>query len=132
MEEDNVDDDDNADDEKEEKEALTALDHYITFWTTGRDGCYVEYRLKITGLPIHPTSINETKVSVASRGDTLIQRKDMILEIVYRNKVTKGWLEGAIYIDNTLLLLGFYKKAFFVYNETKHFEVNIYIYIYNI
>jgi hypothetical protein len=43
---------------------------------------------------------------------------------VYRNKVTKGWLEGAIYIDGELLLLGFYQKSFFVYNETKRFEVS--------
>ncbi|CAO3623930.1 unnamed protein product [Cunninghamella blakesleeana] len=124
MDEDNVNEsDDGDDDDHKKKERLSALDHFITFWTTGRDGCYVEYRLKITGLPIYPTSIHETKTGVASHGDTLIQRKDMVLEIVYRNKVTKGWLEGAIYIDNTLLLLGFYKKAFFVYNETKHFEM---------
>ncbi|CAO3609505.1 unnamed protein product [Cunninghamella echinulata] len=109
--------------DKKEEEEEESLENYITFWTTGRDGCYVEYRLKFTGLPVYPLSINETKVGIASRGDTIIQRKDMVLEIVYRNKVTKGWLEGAIYIDDTLLLLGFYKKSFFVYNETKHFEM---------
>jgi hypothetical protein len=96
----------------------------ITFWTTGRDGCYNEYRLTIlNSSSVHPSS-GECVLGLDSRGDTVTESADLRLEKVYRNKVTKGWLEGAIYIDGELLLLGFYQKSFFVYNETKRFEVS--------
>ncbi|KAI9265969.1 WD40-repeat-containing domain protein [Sporodiniella umbellata] len=114
---------DHADqDEKDDDE-----DEGITFWTTGRDGCYIQYRLSLTeglsesnlGAPAEET----TQLGVASRGDTIVQSREMILEKIYRNKVTKGTLEGSLLIDGQLLLLGFFRKDFFVYNEKKNFVV---------
>ncbi|KAI8884166.1 WD40 repeat-like protein [Backusella circina FSU 941] len=70
----------------------------FTFWTTGRDGCFNRYRLS----PLE-SSFN--------------------MEKVYTNRVTKGLLEGAVLVDGELLLLGFYRKHFFVYNERKNFNV---------
>ncbi|KAI9018667.1 WD40-repeat-containing domain protein [Phycomyces nitens] len=95
----------------------------ILFWTTGRDGGYIQYRLR--NLLDKETIVNteETQLGIASRGDTITETKDLVLEKVYRNRVTKGWLEGAIYLDGQLLLLGFYRKRFFVYNEQKNFEM---------
>ncbi|KAI8089880.1 WD40-repeat-containing domain protein [Halteromyces radiatus] len=87
----------------------------ITFWTTGRDGCYIEYRLK--------TANARNSSFSPDQQEAISVNQDLILEKVYRNKVTKGWLEGAVYVDDELLLLGFYRKSFFVYNETKHFEM---------
>ncbi|ORZ20442.1 WD40-repeat-containing domain protein [Absidia repens] len=96
--------------------------HVVTFWTTGRDGCYNEYRLTITNPP--PSSPETYVVGLDNHGgDTVTESVDLKLEKVYRNKVTKGSLEGAVYIDENLLLLGFYQKSFFVYNETKHYEM---------
>ncbi|KAG0173417.1 WD repeat-containing protein 6 [Apophysomyces sp. BC1015] len=97
----------------------------ITFWTTGRDGSFIEYRLRNLLKDAEGTTDEniETKLGVASRGDTITETKDLVLEKVYRNKVTKGWLEGAVYVDQELLLLGFYRKRFFVYNESKNFEM---------
>jgi hypothetical protein len=99
-------------------------DNCITFWTTGRDGCYNEYRLTIIGSPALSPSLDDCVLGLDSRGDTVTESNDLKLEKVYRNKVTKGWLEGAIYVDDELLLMGFYQKSFFVYNETKRFEVS--------
>ncbi|KAI8060142.1 WD40-repeat-containing domain protein [Gongronella butleri] len=97
----------------------------ITFWTTGRDGCYAEHRLSmLDGAPhFYPESLADMVTGVASRSESATRCNDLLLETVYRNKVTKGWLEGLVYVDNELLLLGFYRKNFFVYNETKRFEV---------
>ncbi|KAI8141833.1 WD40-repeat-containing domain protein [Fennellomyces sp. T-0311] len=94
----------------------------IVFWTTGRDGCYIQYRLvrNDSGMSIEN---EKTKLGIASQGDTMIETSRWILEKVYRNKVTKGWLEDALWINDELLLLGFYRKRFFVYNETKTFEL---------
>ncbi|KAI7855064.1 WD40-repeat-containing domain protein [Circinella umbellata] len=112
----------------------------VVFWTTGRDGCYVQYRLVRNNNNINIPKNTEKeeeeeeededdeekhvmKSGIASQGDTMIETSGWILEKVYRNKVTKGWLEGALWIDDELLLLGFYRKRFFVYNETKTFEL---------
>ena len=111
--------------------------HEVMFWTTGRDGCYIQYRLvrknnenSNTNIPKATDDDDEEeeeehvmKSGIASQGDTMIETSGWILEKIYRNKVTKGWLEGALWIDDELLLLGFYRKRFFVYNETKTFEV---------
>ncbi|KAI8885675.1 WD40 repeat-like protein [Backusella circina FSU 941] len=95
----------------------------VFFWTTGRDGCYIQYRLhnmmaKDTGF-----HVAETQLGVASRGDTITASQDMILEKLYRNKVTKGTLERALLIDGELLLCGFLRNHFFVHNENKNFCV---------
>jgi WD40 repeat protein len=92
----------------------------IFFWTTGRDGCYIQYRLDILA---QGSECTETQLGVASRGDTITTSQDMVLEKLYRNKVTKGTLERAIMVDGQLLLCGFLRNHFFVYNENKHFCV---------
>ncbi|CAG8477263.1 8023_t:CDS:10 [Paraglomus occultum] len=45
------------------------------------------------------------------------------LEEVYRAKITKGWLEQAVLFENTLFLLGFYRKRFFVFNQSKSYDI---------
>lgn len=110
-------------DEDDEEEEVNGG---ITFWTTGRDGCYIQYRLSLINktLELNNTDSEEvTQLGVASRGDTVVQTRDMILEKIYRNKVTKGTLEGSLLVDGELLLLGFFRKDFFVYNEKKNFVV---------
>ncbi|KAG1376263.1 hypothetical protein G6F61_007744 [Rhizopus arrhizus] len=109
--------------EEEEEES-----NGIIFWTTGRDGCYIQYRLSVVNKSLEGSntgcsSEEETQLGVASRGDTVVQSRDMILEKIYRNKITKGTLEGSLLVDGELLLLGFFRKNFFVYNEKKNFVV---------
>lgn len=106
-----VDDDEVLDDDNDEEG--------IIFWSTGRDGCYVQYRLRI--LSDYAEGAQETHLGIASRGDTVIRSDDMVLEKLYRNKVTKGTLEGSLLLDGQLLLLGFFRKNLFVYNEQKNF-----------
>ncbi|CAG8465699.1 10974_t:CDS:10 [Funneliformis mosseae] len=53
----------------------------------------------------------------------LVSEDGLILEQVYKAKITKGWLEKVIFVDDELMLLGFYRKRFFVYNEDKKFEM---------
>lgn len=101
------------DDDEEEDEG-------IIFWTTGRDGCYIQYRLRISQ-KLEPKSVEETQLGIASQGDTVLAGQDMVLEKLYRNRVTKGTLEGSILLDGQLLLLGFFRKNLFVYNEQKNF-----------
>ncbi|KAI8369417.1 WD40-repeat-containing domain protein [Radiomyces spectabilis] len=95
----------------------------VTFWTTGRDGCYIQYSLRSLLSEGDVPGHTETQLGIASRGDTVTESQDLHLEKVYRNKVTKGWLERVVYLDGELLLLGFYRKRFFVHNETKNFEL---------
>ncbi|KAI7865336.1 WD40-repeat-containing domain protein [Spinellus fusiger] len=96
----------------------------VLFWTTGRDGSYIHYRLrKSSGQEEEIDSEEETQLGIASRGDTTTSTKDWVLEKVYRNRVTKGWLESAVYKDGQLLLMGFYRKRFFIYHEQKNFEM---------
>src|SRR6478735_277104 len=75
--------------EEEEEES-----NGIIFWTTGRDGCYIQYRLSVVNKSLEGSntgcsSEKETQLGVASRGDTVVQSRDMILEKIYRNKITK-------------------------------------------
>ncbi|CAI2164202.1 6485_t:CDS:10 [Funneliformis geosporum] len=62
-------------------------------------------------------------VSKKSSKKELVSEDGLILEKVYRAKITKGWLEKVIFVDDELMLLGFYRKRFFVYNEDKKFEM---------
>lgn len=103
-------------------------DNEIIFWTTGRDGCFVQYRLvkRDQKDTVEEVDNDKTPLGIASQGDNTVTSRDWMLERVYRNRVTKGWLEDAIWVDNELLLLGFYRKRFFVYNESKSYEVRIY------
>lgn len=95
----------------------------VAFWTTGRDGRYIQYRLSPKDAPQEVGVDEGTQLGIASRGDTLVESSHWVLETVYRNRVTKGWLEGLLWVDGELLLLGFYRKRFFIYNETKGFEM---------
>ncbi|KAI9317701.1 WD40-repeat-containing domain protein [Dichotomocladium elegans] len=99
-------------------------DGVINFWTTGRDGAFIQYRLTRRQTPEEDQEKEQgIVIGIASQGDTVVTSRDWVLEKVYRNKVTKGWLEESIWIEDELLLLGFYRKRFFVYNETKNYEM---------
>lgn len=102
----------------------------IVFWTTGRDGCFIEYRLSFEKKKEEKDKRKEDdesahgiQLGIASRGDTVVRSQGWTLEKVYRNRVTKGWIEGVSWINGELLFLGFYRKRFFVYNEPKNYEV---------
>jgi hypothetical protein len=112
-----------TDDEDEVMDDVEEEGDGIIFWTTGRDGCYIQYRLRIlnNGSDQQIDSAETTQLGVASRGDTIVTGQDMILEKLYRNRVTKGTLEGSLLLDGQLLLLGFFRKNLFVYNEQKNF-----------
>ncbi|KAG0212859.1 WD repeat-containing protein 6 [Mortierella sp. NVP41] len=47
----------------------------------------------------------------------------IVLQKIFRSKITRGWLEQVFIMDGELLLLGFFNKKLFVYNESKHFEI---------
>ncbi|KAI9269722.1 hypothetical protein EDC94DRAFT_599738 [Helicostylum pulchrum] len=96
-------------------------DDGIVFWTTGRDGCFIQYRLRIKNNDQCVGPVAETQLGIASQGDTVLTGHDMVLEKIYRNRVTKGTLEASILLDGQLLLLGFFRKNLFVYNEKNNF-----------
>ncbi|KAI7826585.1 hypothetical protein BC939DRAFT_501763 [Gamsiella multidivaricata] len=122
----------------------------ITVYTTGRDGSWAKYRF--LGLPggeavgagsavededddeDHSDNGDQDMASVScgddtqSRGGTVTpddreSKSDIVLQRIFRSKITKGWLEQVFLMDGELLLLGFFNKKLFVYNESKHFEI---------
>ncbi|KAI8644295.1 WD40-repeat-containing domain protein [Parasitella parasitica] len=111
--------DDTQDDEDEMIDKDTSEQgNQLEFWTAGRDGCFVQYRLNILNDRTRP---DQTQLGVANRGDTVFTSNDLVLEKLYRNKITKGTLEGSMLINGQLLLMGFFRKNFFVFNEKKNF-----------
>ncbi|CAG8450542.1 16462_t:CDS:10 [Cetraspora pellucida] len=95
-------------------------DDLLTIYTSGRDGGYVKYRLKC--LPTIGESYNSFEEGCKMM-ENYLHGYDLILEEVYRAKITKGWIEKVMFVDDELILLGFYRKRFFVYNDTKKFEM---------
>lgn len=105
----------------------------LALLTTGRDGCYTEYRL--TNI-IAPATEDESNVDIDADALDVIDDEDpdqeqkqkdnqnhILIEKVYKNRVTKGWAEGALYMDGELYILGFYRKRFFVLNVSRGFEM---------
>ncbi|CAG8525087.1 2486_t:CDS:10, partial [Diversispora eburnea] len=124
----------------------------LIIYTTGRDGCYAKFRLKgITNKYKNDKyDVNTTENYQNSKEDynkflvrsyidedsddkrsyidenkttVIVSNHGLILEEVYRAKITKGWLEKVLFVDDELMLLGFYRKRFFVYNEFKKFQI---------
>ncbi|KAF9930402.1 WD repeat-containing protein 6 [Linnemannia zychae] len=118
----------------------------ISVYSTGRDGSWTKYRL--LGLPGGETnnsnSLADEDIDMdefeASDDDddnksvpqntyqehSLDDRESgttIVLQKVFRSKITRGWLEQVFIMDGELLLLGFFNKKLFVYNESKHFEI---------
>ncbi|KAJ3038010.1 WD repeat-containing protein 6 [Rhizophlyctis rosea] len=105
------------------KDAVTSVvidgnasrDGEIVFLTTGRDGNFCRFALRREG---------GEKMEGGNEGnDGMTVEGGWRLETLLRSRITKGWLEQAVVVDDTLLLCGFYNKRFFVYNETKKFEM---------
>ncbi|KAF9420286.1 WD repeat-containing protein 6 [Podila epigama] len=113
----------------------------VNVYTTGRDGSWTKYRL--LGLP-GGEAVDATRSSNDSDNDTDSEDEselnspvpstptsmennetgsDIVLQKIFCSKVTKGWLEQIFIMDGELLLLGFFNKKLFVYNESKHFEI---------
>ncbi|KAK4515202.1 uncharacterized protein ATC70_002812 [Mucor velutinosus] len=107
---------------EEEEEESEQQGNQLVFYTAGRDGCYVQYRLNMLNTS-QALQEKKTQLGIANQGDTVFTGNDMILEKLYRNKITKGTLEGSMMLDGELLLMGFYRKHFFVYNENKNFSM---------
>ncbi|RKP25885.1 hypothetical protein SYNPS1DRAFT_28390 [Syncephalis pseudoplumigaleata] len=79
----------------------------LTVWTTGRDGAYAQWR-------VHQRTVMEEEEE---------ETVSIELERVFYSKITKGWLERIYFMDNQVLLGGFFHKRFFLYNETRHYEM---------
>ncbi|KAI9234467.1 MAG: WD40-repeat-containing domain protein [Podila humilis] len=117
----------------------------INVYTTGRDGSWTKYRF--LGLPggetLGATSASADEDSGNQSGEDSDSDIEMevetpgtpnmagdresgsgiVLQKIFRSKITKGWLEQIFIMDGELLLLGFFNKKLFVYNESKHFEI---------
>ncbi|KAF9330500.1 WD repeat-containing protein 6 [Linnemannia elongata] len=122
----------------------------ISVYSTGRDGSWTKYRF--LGLPGGETVDSTSSAyddedidmgdSEDDDGDTselpgksALQRghesslddqksgTTIVLQKIFRSKITRGWLEQVFIMDGELLLLGFFNKKLFVYNESKHFEI---------
>ncbi|KAF9311760.1 WD repeat-containing protein 6 [Podila horticola] len=117
----------------------------INVYTTGRDGSWTKYRF--LGLPggetLGATSTSADEDAGNQSGDDSNSDVEMevetpgtptmagdresgsgiVLQKIFRSKITKGWLEQIFIMDGELLLLGFFNKKLFVYNESKHFEI---------
>ncbi|KAJ3296023.1 WD repeat-containing protein 6 [Borealophlyctis nickersoniae] len=89
-------------------------DREIVFSTVGRDGCYCRYSLKQVSA--------DDEESPADRAN-VVEGATWRLECFHKSKITKGWLEKIMIVDDTVLLCGFYNKRFFVYNDTKKYEM---------
>ncbi|KAL6590749.1 WD40 repeat-like protein [Neocallimastix sp. 'constans'] len=83
-------------------------DNSIIFYSTGRDGNYIQFRA--TG-------------KVLNKIDDASVQEPIKIEEIGKSKITKGWLEKIIIVNSTKLLLGFFQKRFFVYNDDKKYEV---------
>jgi WD40 repeat protein len=70
--------------------------------TVGRDGMYTVSQLR------HEISQNEAELTI---------------QVSHRTRITKGWLERIVPSQGTILLLGFFDKQFFVYNQSKGYEM---------
>jgi hypothetical protein len=110
--------------------------HYpgLIVLTTGRDGCFIEYRLLNIASSASEDGPNMDidagkldLVDDSDDSDGTQQKKEngksLLIEKVYKNRVTKGWAEGAMYMDGELYILGFFRKRFFVFNVAKGFEM---------
>ncbi|KAK9710055.1 WD repeat-containing protein 6 [Basidiobolus ranarum] len=108
----------------------------VMLYSTGRDGAFSQYRIE--GLTSTVGQNNDEDMELSDDEDddeaTKLPASNVLdisynssskitLDRVYRAKVTKGWLEGLTFASGNLLLLGFYRKRFFVYNESKRYEV---------
>ncbi|CAG8661485.1 11917_t:CDS:10, partial [Dentiscutata erythropus] len=81
-------------------------DGLLNIYTSGRDGGYVKYRLR--SLPITGKFYNNSEDG------------SKITESCYNGDYLLG---KVMFVDDELILLGFFKKRFFVYNDTKKFEM---------
>ncbi|KAF9574985.1 WD repeat-containing protein 6 [Mortierella alpina] len=123
----------------------------IIVYSTGRDGSWTKYRF--LGLPggevleassvaddededsdsdseivrkVEARDCNGDAREIASSTSTPDGRESgssIVLQKIFRSKITRGWLEQIFIMDGELLLLGFFNKKLFVYNESKHFEI---------
>ncbi|KAF9130462.1 WD repeat-containing protein 6 [Mortierella sp. 14UC] len=123
----------------------------ISVYSTGRDGSWTKYRLLglLGGETVGSNSSADDNEDVdmggsddeddddrrESIGNNALRRQQessldgqesgttIVLQKIFRSKITRGWLEQVFIMDGELLLLGFFNKKLFVYNESKHFEI---------
>ncbi|KAG0314338.1 WD repeat-containing protein 6 [Dissophora globulifera] len=125
----------------------------IIVYTTGRDGSWTKYRFlglpdgEVIGAGTTTEEEDDDEendkddfeddsdvIGASAGGDTQGRMRspspndqengtEIVLQKIYSSKITKGWLEQVFLMDGELLLLGFFNKKLFVYNESKHFEL---------
>jgi WD40 repeat protein len=79
----------------------------ILIHSVGRDGMYVQSIISKQILNDTSTEESENEISLVKQHKTLI---------------SKGWLEKILKVNGETLILGFYAKQFFIFNETKNIE----------
>ncbi|KAJ1980412.1 WD repeat-containing protein 6 [Dimargaris xerosporica] len=71
--------------------------------------------------PSHPVAVSNIPLPrhlvTSSTSDVPIQ-----LELLQRNRVTKGWIEGLTLVDDQLLVSVFYRKRFVVHNASLQYD----------
>ncbi|KAG0035673.1 WD repeat-containing protein 6 [Podila clonocystis] len=117
----------------------------IIVYTTGRDGSWTKYRFlglpggEILGATSTSADADSEDNQTGDDSDSDVEMEEtpgtptmagdhesgsgIVLQKLFRSKITKGWLEKIFIMDGELLLLGFFNKKLFVYNESKHFEI---------
>ncbi|KAI9141586.1 WD40-repeat-containing domain protein [Paraphysoderma sedebokerense] len=116
-----------------ENYASSAIKEYRIV-TTGRDGVFAQWRYTRTPLKrsdISPTSSNRPSFAKTERPklhediEVSVENNNNLiwLKRVTRERITKGWVERCILVDNEVLLLGFYQRRFWVWNETRKFKM---------
>jgi hypothetical protein len=79
-----------------------------SIYTVGRDGIFSTCTLK------KDSSLPTNHLELASDG--------WCIERSHRSRVTKGWLERLYVTKENILIVGFYDKKLFIYNETKKYQ----------
>ncbi|KAL5034272.1 WD repeat-containing protein 6 [Batrachochytrium dendrobatidis] len=91
----------------------------IHLYTVGRDGHYCKYVL-------YHDRHDQKRVDCFPQSTFQFISKSIHgwhIDLIHQSRLTKGWLEQIILVDGIVLVGGFYDKKFFVYNETKKYEM---------
>ncbi|KAJ2999253.1 hypothetical protein HDV02_003347 [Globomyces sp. JEL0801] len=81
--------------------AITNTEKLLTVYSVGRDGVFSATQLRPPSSP----------------------EKSWVFDKIHSSRITRGWLEKIEIVDDTIYLCGFFDKEFFIFNETKNYQV---------
>ncbi|KAG9293842.1 hypothetical protein G9A89_019180 [Geosiphon pyriformis] len=95
-------------------------ENILLIYTSGRDGEYIKYRLReLRSLLEHPKPIQLLEIPEMENTDRNnlqdIAQEDFNSKTLFSTSMVRK--------NNELLLLGFYRKRFFIYNEERKFQM---------